>query len=263
MRKINLFVLVALLLSACGSDEDERIIFDTVTADKVVKLSNEENSPSCAVHLQIRYATEENGHKAEVVNSFILDKLLNLKDLDMQQAVDSFANGYTSSYIHNFLPLYNQDRADESKRSWYEYHYIITSETQGGRQNTSVLIADIDYYEGGAHGINQRQILNFSNETGALLSLQDIFVPGYEERLTAVLLRSLCDKVGVEDIHELHENGYLFSMDMFPASNFLINDETITFYYNPYEIASFDKGSTELVLSLTELQDILRPEYMP
>ena len=177
MRKINLFVLVALLLSACGSDEDERIIFDTVTADKVVKLSNEENSPSCAVHLQIRYATEENGHKAEVVNSFILDKLLNLKDLDMQQAVDSFANGYTSSYIHNFLPLYNQDRADESKRSWYEYHYIITSETQGGRQNTSVLIADIDYYEGGAHGINQRQILNFSNETGALLSLQDIFVP--------------------------------------------------------------------------------------
>ena len=263
MRKINLFVLVALLLSACGSDEDERIIFDTVTADKVVKLSNEENSPSCAVHLQIRYATEENGHKAEVVNSFILDKLLNLKDLDMQQAVDSFANGYTSSYIHNFLPLYNQDRADESKRSWYEYHYIITSETQGGRKNTTVLIADIDYYEGGAHGISQRYLLNFNNETGVLLNLQDIFVPGFEDRLNAILLQSLCEKVGVEDIHDLHQNGYLFSMDMFPSDNFIINEETITFHYNPYEIASYDKGSTDLTLSLTDLQEILRPEYVP
>ena len=96
-----------------------------------------------------------------------------------------------------------------------------------------------------------------------LLNLQDIFVPGYEDRLNAILLQSLCEKVGVEDIHDLHQNGYLFSMDMFPSDNFIINEETITFHYNPYEIASYDKGSTDLTLSLTDLQEILRPEYVP
>ena len=261
MRKICLFVLITFLFSACGSDEDARIIFDSVTADKEVKLSNEENSPSCAVHLQIRYATEENGHKAEVVNSFILDKLLNLKDLDMQQAVDSFANGYTSSYIHNFLPLYNQDRADESKRSWYEYHYVITSETQGGREETTVYIAEIDYYEGGAHGINQRQIFNFINNTGVLIGLEDIFVPGYEDQLNEILLQALCEKVGVEDIHRLHENGYLYSMDMFPAKNFILNNETITFIYNPYEIAPYEKGAIELAINYSQIDDILNKTF--
>ena len=263
MRKIGLFVTMTFLFLACSSDEEGPILFESVTADKVVNLSNEDNSPTCKVHLQVQYATEENGYRAEVVNNVIQEKLLNLQELSMQQAVDSFANSYTTSYLQNFLPLYNQDRADESKRSWYDYHYVITSQTQGGKENSSVFIADIDYYEGGAHGISQQLILNFNNKTGVLLSLDDIFVPGYEDKLNAILLQSLCEKVGVEDIHGLHQNGYLFSMDMFPAQNFILNDETITFIYNPYEIASYDKGSTELTIALTDLKPILMPEYMP
>ena len=263
MRKISLFALIALILFACGSEEGGPIIFKSVTADKVVKLSNDEQSPSCTVHLQLQTATDENGYRAEVVNKIILERLLDMKDISIQEAVDSFASSYTSSYIRNFLPLYNQDRADESKRSWYEYHYVITSETQGGREETTVYIAEIDYYEGGAHGINQRQIFNFINDTGVLIGLEDIFVPGYEDQLNEILLQALCEKVGVEDIHRLHENGYLFSMDMFPAKNFILNNETITFIYNPYEIASYDKGSTELTLPLEDLKNILRPDYMP
>lgn len=263
MRKIGLFVIVAFLLLACNNVEEGPILFDSVTADKVVQLSNEENSPVCKVHLQVQYATEENGHKAEVVNRVIQEKLLNLTDLDMQLAVDSFANTYTNTYLQNFLPLYNEDRADEEKRSWYDYHYVITSQIQAGREDTSAFLADIDYYEGGAHGISQQLILNFNNKTGLLLTLDDIFVPGYENKLNAILEQSLCEKVGADDIHELHQKGYLFSMDMFPAQNFVINDETITFVYNPYEIASYDKGSTQLTIALRELEPILIPEFMP
>ena len=263
MRKISLFVLTAIFFSACGNDDGGPILFESVTSDKVVKLSNDEQSPSCSVHLQLQKATEENGHKADVVNNIILEKLLDMKGLSMQEAVDSFANSYTSSYVRNFLPLYNQDRADESKRSWYEYHYVITSKTEGGRQGNTVYIADLDYYEGGAHGIRQRFIFNFINESGVLIGLQDVFVPGFEDQLNEILLQALCEKVGAEDIHKLHEIGYLFSMDMFPSQNFIINDETITFYYNPYEIASYDKGSTELTLSLETLKSILIPKYMP
>ena len=149
------------------------------------------------------------------------------------------------------------------KGNKYGTHRVIEPKGVLTQAAWTVYIAEIDYYEGGAHGINQRQIFNFINDTGVLIGLEDIFVPGYEDQLNEILLQALCEKVGVEDIHRLHENGYLFSMDMFPAKNFILNNETITFIYNPYEIASYDKGSTELTLPLEDLKNILRPDYMP
>ena len=263
MKKAIFSALAMLLAISCATETEDTIIFDSTTTDKVVKLSNDERSPVCTVHLQLEYATEKNGHKAEVVNNFIQKKLLDMEDLTIQQAVDSFANAYTSSYVNNFLPLYNQDRADTTKRSWYEYHYVITSQTQQGGFGTTSYIAIIDYFEGGAHGMNQRMTINFENKTGRVLELQDIFVPGFESQLNPILLKALSEKVGAKNKRELNDEGYLISMEMFPAQNFILNDETITFIYAPYEIASYDKGETELTISLTDLSRILRPEYKP
>jgi hypothetical protein len=45
-------------------------------------------------------------------------------------------------------------------------------------------------------------------------------------------------------------------MDMFAPENFSLNDEDVTFVYNPYEIASYDKGMTELTIDNDELEGI-------
>ena len=71
MKKFTFTALMACLILACSTEIDDTIVFDNAIADKEVKLSNDEGSPVCAVHLQIATATEENGHKAEVVNSVI------------------------------------------------------------------------------------------------------------------------------------------------------------------------------------------------
>lgn len=263
MKKTTFLALLLCLAVSCATEIDDTIYFDSISTDKEVKLSNNEGSPICAVHIQLKYATEKNGHKAEVVNEIIQQKLLNMSELTIQQAADSFANSYTTSYVRNFLPLYNQDRADTTKRSWYEYHYIITSQTEPGGFGTMTYTAIIDYYEGGAHGNNQRMTLNIENKTGRLLELEDIFVPGFESQLNPILQKALSEKVDAKDFKDLQDKGYLFSMEMFPSKNFILNDETITFIYNPYEIASYDKGETELSLSLSTLDNILRPEFKP
>ena len=263
MKKTTFSVLLLCLAISCTTEIEDTILFDSITADKEVKLSNDENSPACAVHLQLQYATEKNGHKAEVVNEIIQKIFLDMSELTVQQAVDSFANTYTSSYVRNFLPLYNQDRADTAKRSWYEYHYVITSQTQPGGFGTTSYDAIIDYYEGGAHGVNQRMTMNFENKTGRLLELEDIFVPGFESQLNPILQKALSEKVGVRNLRELKDKGYLISMEMFPSKNFLLSDETISFIYNPYEIATYDKGETEINIALSALKNILKPEYKP
>lgn len=263
MKKTTFSVLLMCMVLSCTTEIEDTILFESATSDREVKLSNDEGSPVCVVHLQLQYASEKNGHKAEVVNEIIQNKLLNMSELTVQQAVDSFANTYTSSYVRNFLPLYNQDRADTAKRSWYEYHYVITSQTQPGGFGTTSYDAIIDYYEGGAHGVNQRMTMNFENKTGRLLELEDIFVPGFESQLNPILQKALLEKVGVRNLRELKDKGYLFSMKMFPSKNFLLSDETISFIYNPYEIATYDKGETEINIALGALKNILKPEYKP
>lgn len=261
MKKSIFSALLLFLAISCATETEDTIIFDSATSNKEVKLSNDEGSPVCAVHLQLEYATDKNGHKAEVINEIIQQKLLGMNELTVQQAADSFANSYTSTYVRNFLPLYNQDRADTTKRSWYEYHYVVTSQTQPGGFGTTSYIAIIDYFEGGAHGNNQRMTMNFENKTGRLLELQDIFVPGFESQLNPILQKALTEKMNAKNRKDLRDKGYLQSMEMFPSANFLLSDETISFIYNPYEIASYDKGETELSISLRALTKILKPEY--
>ena len=260
MKKFTFITLMAYFVLACSTENEDTILFDSVTVDREVKLSNDEGSPVCAVHLQIAAASEENGHKAEIVNHIIQKRLLNMEELTMQQAVDSFANTYANTYIRNLLPLYNQDRADTTKRSWYEYHYVITSEAYQGSKSTMAFIATIDYFEGGAYGINQRTTMNFDAKTGRLLELSDIFVPGYENKLAAVLQKALCEKTGAKNLSTLHKMGFLVGMKMYPTPNFILGDETITFIYNPSEIAPRTQGEIELIISLNDLTQILRKE---
>jgi len=78
--------------------------------------------------------------------------------------------------------------------------------------------------------------------------------PGFEQKLNEQLLEALLDKTGAKDINQLHEEGYLYSMDMFASENFILGDDEITFIYNPYEIADYSKGRIELKIDIDELK---------
>lgn len=256
MKKFSILSAIFFLLLGCSTDV-EIIKFEIATADKTINLASDENSPTCNVHLELSYAGEDNGHKAEIINNIIEKRLLNLHDMSMQQAVDSFANYYTANYQNHLLPLYNQDRGNENKTAWYNYHYIIKTSTEQGYKHTTVYHAYLDYYEGGAHGISQHLTMNFEQSTGRQFTLVDIFVPDYEQRLNYILQKALCEYASASNLNELKNQGYLYSMDIFPSENFIFGEDAITFIYNPYEIAPYDKGCIELKIAYSALDDIL------
>jgi len=262
MKKLHIvIVFLSFLMTACLSDEEGMIEFETFTVDKTVPLTSEKGSPICSVHMEMASATNVNGHKAEVINNTVMKRLLDIQDVSMKRAAENFAEEYTSSYIKNMLPLYNQDRIDSTRKAWYEYHYIIKTETRRGSKHTAAYLATVDYFEGGAHGINQLLTFNFLLKDGRHLQLSDIFASGYEPQLCKVLLLALQEKTGAKSLSELHEMGYLYSMDMFPSENFILDGEAITFIYNPYEIAPYAMGSTELVIPYSDLDTILKNSF--
>lgn len=262
MKKLISIFTLLLLLTGCGQIDENEVVFDTVVVDKSVKLCNEENSPVCTIHLSMEYANEDNGHKAEVINKHINDKLLGQQqEMAVENAANVFADEYTENYVKNMLPLYNQDRADSTKRAWYEFHYVITTNTQTGSKGTTVYLATVDFYEGGAHGTNQLLTLNFESKTGRQLNLSDIFVDGYEQELTRVLLQALKEKTGTNSMAQLREKGFLKSMDMYPTENFILSDETITFVYNPSEIANYTEGPIELIIPYSDLKSVIKNSF--
>jgi len=44
-----------------------------------------------------------------------------------------------------------------------------------------------------------------------------------------------------------------------PNENFYITDESINYVFNPYEIAPYYMGQTEVVIPFYRLKDILKP----
>jgi hypothetical protein len=253
-------ILAMVFISSCGSNDNETIAMDSITVDRAVSISNEVNAPSCKVHISLLFAHENNGSKAKFVNKAIIAKIFGFEKLEVKQAVDSFTNNYLSNYKKNLTKLYNADRKDKNSKSlgWYDYHYILKGSSMKGRKGIMIYNLELDSYEGGVHGISEQQNLNFSTRSGKRLTLNDIFVPGYKEELNSLLLKALEDKTGSKDINELHRRSYLLSNDMYATENFMLNDGTITFVYNPYEIAPFAVGSTELTLSDSDLSNILK-----
>lgn len=248
-----------MLCVGCGNDGKGGLIeFETVSAEKTVSITSEQGAPQCKVQIEIASAVESQGERAEAVNEAVAMRLLDVESASLRTAADSFANAYTKSYQRNFAPLYREDSGDPRKRKWYEYHYNVTSEVSNGRFGVTVYRATVDYYEGGAHGVNQRIVMNFDNETGRLLRLADVFAAGYEQPLSLLLTAKLLEKTDTKNVDELRQKGILYSMDMFPTENFVLDKDGITFIYNAYEIAPYEQGIIELNIDYGECKEILQ-----
>lgn len=256
---LPLFALA--LLTACGCDEKgQGITFAKATTERCVSLTKDNNSPKCQINLSINYAKTGNADIDNTINNAIELELFDMENISMEAAIDSFANQYTTDYTESLTSLYRTDRTDESKRSWYEYKYTIKTETEDGRKGITVLKADINYYEGGAHGISLFTTMNFDNSTGKRLTLKDVFVKGSDKRLNETLLKSLEEKTRKKGLDELQADGYLCTTDIYAPQNFVLGKSDITFIYNAYEIAPYERGRTELAIGYDELEDILVKE---
>lgn len=253
------FLASVLLLAACHTADPSALDWQKATTDRLVSLTGDTESPQCNVHLNIYYvAADSSQTAARDINETIGQQLLELSGLPVPAAADSFANKYTADYRRNFLPLYRDDKDDPEKRPWYQYHYAIDTSTEPGREGITVYKAEVDYYEGGAHGINQLLIMNFDNLSGHCYTLSDVFVPGYEGQLNDLLLEQLMRQTDSQSKTELKDKGYLYSMEIFAPENFILGTDAITFVYNPYEIAPYSTGKTELTIDYDNLKKILK-----
>ncbi len=116
---------------------------------------------------------------------------------------------------------------------------------------------------GGAHPIKTRLFYNFSLKDGKVIFEDDIFTAGYQAELTEIIKNKLLqDNNQNEETPNLEslDNSVYFSDEIKPNGNFYINDESICFVFNPYEIAPYYIGETEVVLPYNLIHHLMKPK---
>jgi len=270
MRKIALFAfpicLAASIISSCGGKSGETnvlsdsITFDSVKVDSIVSLSEDTAGPRCHVSLCITYAK---GKNAEYINDSIIRSGILSPDyfsitsqkISIQQAADSFLTRYLSDYKRDYGELY---RADKAHSASYNCEYIVKTRVEQESDKYLTYIADIYNYGGGAHGISVVITKNIDVKTGKIVSLKDIFVPGYEQKLNELIVKELCEKFEAKDLKELNEKAVFLGMDVYAPDNFIIGKKNITFIYSPDEIAYHAAGEIRVTISNSDIEDLLK-----
>lgn len=118
-------------------------------------------------------------------------------------------------------------------------------------------------YTGGAHGMNSTTYFVFDAATGRRLFFDDLFVSGSRGSLNALIEARFREDRGLSSSDRLDgEKGGLFENRIAFTTNFALTDKGISFFYNPYEIAPYAAGPTEIELRFEDIKGLLKPEYL-
>lgn len=117
---------------------------------------------------------------------------------------------------------------------------------------------------GGAHGLETRNFYNFDLKTGKLITENDLFKADYKSKLAELIKvriveesKEYKDEKNSEPVTSLEDTDF-WTDSIKSNGNFYITDESINYVFNPYEIAPYYMGQTEVSLPFNRLKDLLK-----
>jgi len=207
---------------------------------------------SCA-RVRIEYLTLKEGAERPLRDS--IDALLRLRMLHaggdgppyatFQALADSFIGDYRS--LQRAFPDY--------RTPWYlERRATALHDTAG---YVSIAFSE-DTYAGGAHPNTLTTYITLDLTTGQPVTLDELLTADGRDTLTAIAERVFRQRRGLAPGVPLDSAGFWFENSTFRLNdNFALGTDGLLFTFNPYEIAPYALGPTEIVLPYGELRGTL------
>lgn len=239
----------------------DSLLFDSVKVDSTQFLTEDTAGPRCHVKLCLTYA--KGGNADNINDSLIRSGVLSPdflsitdKHISVYEAVDSFVNKYMSDYKSFYGDLY---KADKDNGASYNCEYILSSRISQDNPDYYTYEADVYNYMGGAHGSSVTIVRNINVKNSKIVTLKDLFVPGFEKRLQEAIVKSLCEKNNVDDLKALSAKTTIFDgIDVYASDNFIVGKKSITFIYSPDEIACHAAGEIRAELSKDDIKNLFK-----
>ncbi len=253
------FIVVAFCLFSCSPKQT--IETEQISLNKSFCLTQACND-SLSLSFELEFPTLLDDKDA--LNAIQQDLIANFFGKDFQReslskAIDDYVVFSRDEYIAN-----NRAFASRLEEKENEFAAVLSEEQAFSGRVLSfykgVLTYEFEHYAymGGAHGVNNRLFYNYDVNSGERLYENDIFRDGYEDSLTSLLQNTLIEQSeefsGKEDFLDA---GFEFD-SIRPNGNFALTEDAVIYVFNPYEIAPYVFGETEIVLDKSLLRSILK-----
>jgi hypothetical protein len=230
---------------------DNVIPFVGYCINKDSSLLDTLNSPEA--HLELSMLLPHNEPGMEILRKAIIKTFLGI-DMENNIPDDSLLHYFGMDYFGRYVDA-NRDLYDGGM----SFNWEIINNSSIGLNHYGLLVYRSDNYgyTGGAHGMGISRFLVFDTYNMIELELDDILIPGYADELSKMLERNyrLSNYVGPEQ--SLVEAG-LFKNHIPPSKNFFITENSIGFYYNPYNLAPYAMGAQLISLTWQEILPLIR-----
>ncbi len=209
-------------------EEDEELVFDVSVSLDSVEPNRNIDSSACVK-----------------INNYIITKILGQPSyLTVREAIDAYIEAKKEEF-----------KTEEYLITCYDH---ITGTADVGLEGIINYTVHEDYYGGGAHPTQMVTIQRFDMQSGTPLGLWDVFEDSCSNTLKRMLTKKLMDREQVTTLDELHKKGYLEMVDMFLPQNFWLDRDSLSFFFNQYDIAPYALGQTSLSFGYSELEPYLR-----
>lgn len=190
-------------------------------------------------------------------------------NMDPQQALEAYNAMLKTEYRNNNLPIFEEWLATQDSQNSDDSYNPVFSEEQYISGTVMGIVGNIlSYgieryvYLGGPHGNNYRRFINYDLTNGKKLTEEEIFKEGAEDQLTDLLLKNMVEQNDeVELIKDLELAGYNVD-DIHPNDNFYLAEDGITYVFNPYDIAPYAMGETEILIPWEEVKPLLQAHVL-
>lgn len=251
MRTRVAFLSVAVLLGACCGRTDPPALEATPQRIERTYEGCEPTRPDCARAVlswpELRGGSEAGRLAAQTwIRERLLAAVSERAPADPETLVDDFISEY-ARFAHAF---------PESAVSYELERNIDLEPSPPGFISLS---ARERTYTGGAHGMEWLALATFDATTGRRVTLDALLRDDALPEFTAMLERRFRAARDIPEQEPLDAAGFAFESGRFaPTDNFAVTAEGLRFYWNPYEIASFANGPTDVVVRAEDVRPLLR-----
>lgn len=246
--KKHLFPLLALLLTASACTRTVRPLFGLVEVDTLLGASGNR------IEVAYEFVTIANADRSPALREIEranLDYFFGPESgaATPQEAVDASLAEIAADYLPH-------------DREAFPFIADYTISARAEAETTDSLLTYTIYresYTGGAHGMYSTEYHTYSLDSGEELTVADLFDEQTLSLLRGQLREKLAEKYAAGTPGEstdavLEANGF-FPAEIDLTDNFRIDpDGSITFFYNPYDIACYATGAVEATFTQDELR---------
>ena len=174
---------------------------------------------------------------------------------EMAAAIDAYINGSFDEFVGQFAQGFVPSAA-------FPWVLDIQSEVVNGVATVSVIFTR-GTYTGGANGITEYHTITAVVDGGNLLTLPEIFVEGVDPYTT---LQPLVEPLIAEQAGDMTDATMIADGTAPTPENYqswALTTDSLNIYFNEYQVAAGAQGPVMVSIPLSELTDVLQPQYLP